>query len=429
MTSKEEAEYFKWKGIIERVPSYYQTPEDRKVANMPEWVWEKYESEQGAEVIKKAYIKIKEAISYYLDCSEDKKTVMALWVIGTYLHDSFVTFPILFLNAMRGSAKSRTIKLLTKLAKDGKMLMNLTEAGLFRSEGTLGIDEFESLQSKEKQALRELLNASYKKGTQIMRMKKKKGPEGEEIVPEYFDAYRPIVMGNINGVEEVLADRCITIILEKSNNEEYISLIENYDNDAIFSDILLLLNSGKCMWCMNVHKNNQHTYTKWNDFIKHVSTLHTLHTLSTLSTLSTLEQQLFTKIRDAKIDGRNLELYFPLYLIANELGEEVFNEILEISKVNVNLKKMDDLSESRDISLYQLVASCVKGSYYLTKELTSNFKLIMGESDNYSEWLNAKWLGNGLKRLNLVIDKRRVSKGIEVTLNVEKAVDKLEMFK
>jgi hypothetical protein len=38
-------------------------------------------------------------------------------------------------------------------------------------------------------------------------------------------------------------------------------------------------------------------------------------------------------------------------------------------------------------------------------------------------------MGRALKRLNLIIDKRRIAKGIEVTLNIEKAEQKLSMFK
>ena len=43
----------------------------------------------------------------------------------------------------------------------------------------VGIDEFEGVGGKEKTAIRELLNSSYKRGTKIFRMKKQKTKDKE----------------------------------------------------------------------------------------------------------------------------------------------------------------------------------------------------------------------------------------------------------
>jgi len=395
----------------------------------------------GKNYLEKAYLQIREILSYYLDIDESNKTIMALWVLGTYNHEDFITFPLLFLNAMRGSAKSRTVRLLTKLSKDGQMLMNITEAVLFRSHGTLGIDEFEGLASKEKQSLRELLNSSYKKGSIVKRMRKKKTMEGEQQVEEIFNAYRPVILANIWGIEEVLSDRCITVVLEKSNKPEFVKLMEDYDSDDKINTLLLLLKSDKCSLCSVVTKKNINIYTKWNEYIKNKcckTTLNTLYTYNTLTTQTTPEEEeikkineelmdLFNRVYDLDINGRNLELYFPLFMVARDIGDYVFQEILDIAANNVNVKKIDDMMESSDITLYNLVASCDDGKMYKVKDLVNTIKLMLGEGD--FSFINNKWMGRGLKRLNLVLEKRRLAEGIEVRLNVEKAKEKLEMFK
>ena len=117
---------------------------------------------------------------------------------------------------MRGSGKTRILKLIASMSKNGEVLGSLSEAVLFRTAKgrTICIDEFEKVGSHENQALRELLNAAYKKGQKIKRMKK----AGDEYVVEEFDIYTPICMANIWGMDEVLGDRCITIVLEKSND-------------------------------------------------------------------------------------------------------------------------------------------------------------------------------------------------------------------
>ena len=44
-------------------------------------------------------------------------------------------------------------------------------------------------------------------------------------------------------------------------------------------------------------------------------------------------------------------------------------------------------------------------------------------------WLNYYWFGKALKRLNLIANKRRVGSGREVILNIEKAKEKMIIFK
>ena len=64
---------------------------------------------------------------------------------------------------MKGSGKTRTLNLITELSNNGKVLNSLTEAVLFRTTGTLAIDEFEGMERKGQENLRELLNSAYKK--------------------------------------------------------------------------------------------------------------------------------------------------------------------------------------------------------------------------------------------------------------------------
>jgi len=51
------------------------------------------------------------------------------------------------------------------------------------------------------------------------------------------------------------------------------------------------------------------------------------------------------------------------------------------------------------------------------------------ESEEEDKWLNDKWLGRSLKRLNLVIDRRRMASGMFVTLDYNKAKKQVEIFR
>jgi hypothetical protein len=388
-------------------------------------------------IFQNVYNDISEIIRFYMDIPESTINIVTLWIIGTYFYENFFAYPFLFINAMRGSGKTRLLKLISTLSENGRLLNSLTDAVMFRTKGTLCIDEFEGLGSKEKTSLRELLNSAYKKGTKVLRMKKKKCLTGEEQVIEEFEPYRPISMANIWGMEEVLGDRCIYINLEKSDNSKKVNLIENFNN----LDYLIFIKTGlkrliQCRLCSVGSPEN--IYRDWN---LHVSggeacTIHTLHTYTTLYTQPTLptyihtknNERLFNKISEIKINGRNLELFFPIFLIAEEISEEILEKTIEYAKLKVEEKKVEEITESLDVMLYSLVAKQEASKFYFIKELLNTFNFVNTDSIPNGS-LSNEWMGKALKRLNLIINKKRVGNGIQVTLNVNKAIEKEKMFK
>ena len=84
--------------------------------------------------LNKSYYDLIRVLKDYLDTSEENYKTIALWIIGTYFHEGFNTYPYLFFNAMRGSGKTRALKLISSLSNkgDGSVQNNLTEAVLFR---------------------------------------------------------------------------------------------------------------------------------------------------------------------------------------------------------------------------------------------------------------------------------------------------------
>ena len=367
------------------------------------------------------YEKIVEILKYYIDMSEENYTIIALWIIGTYFHDTFLTFPYLFFNAMRGSAKTRTLRLIRHLAKDGDMLASLSEAVLFRTQGSLCIDEFERIDSKEKNALRELLNTAYKKGGMVKRMRKKHTMEGDSQIVESFDTFRPICMANISGMEEVLGDRCISLILEKSDSAAYVKKVEDFEWNENISKVRF--NLIQCRLCSDVVTRN--LYMEWNKYISYTTSLPHLTTLN--DTIPHFENEdFFCKINSTEITGRYLELFFPLILIAQQLN--ILDEFLLIIKKMVQTRKIDEITESKDVMLYQFI-SLQDSDWVSVKQLTTLFRDFCQEEQSEDPWLNPKWMGKALKRLNLYTEKRRIGDvGAQVKLNIQKAQTKFKIF-
>jgi hypothetical protein len=306
-----------------------------------------------------------------------------------------------------------------------------TEAVLFRTKGTIGIDEFETLASKEKQSIRELLNTCYKKGTKVMRMKRKKTSEGDEQVVEEFEPYRPVVLANIWGIEEVLGDRCISVILEKSNSQYYTKLIEDFSEKPEIKRLLKVFQVFQCSLCSVVSSRGM--ITTWNQYVRdtylylHTQTTQTTYKYTNNTNLTQEEINFCKKIDETNLNGRHLELYFPLFLIAKEISSEVFNEVLNIAKKSVELRRVEEQAENKDVLVYKLVSNQAGDRYYKIQELTTIFKLMIGEGE--ADWITSHWLGRSLKRLNLINSKKRMGDGVHVMLNVNKALEKWEMFK
>jgi len=389
------------------------------------------EKEEQNSFLLDSYNNLLDILKKYVDLREEYYPLLSLWIIGTYIHLDFPSYPFLFFNAMKGSGKTRLLKLVTYLSKDGELLNSLSEAVLFRTKGTLGIDEFEGLNRKGGEGLRELLNSAYKKGCKVKRMKKKKTMEGEEQVVEEFDVYRPILMANIWGMESVLGDRCINLILEKSSKNKITKKMELFEHDFLIQKTKELLI--KCRLCCVVCPQN--IYMEWNDYIdtNDIYTLTTQNNTNNTSTITTLTtpnhinytNPLFKEIDQSGINGRHLELAMPLLIIAHSISQEIFQSVLETLKGIMEDKIQADFSDSWDVSLIDYVSQETSNNFKSLTDITNEFRqFIQGDEE-----INVKWVGRALKRLNLILQKRRLGRGREVILNIQKAHEKIRMFK
>jgi hypothetical protein len=388
------------------------------------------------------YNRILVVLDTYLDTTVENKQIIAIWIIGTYVHKRFISFPRLFINAMKGSGKSRLLQILKALCWNATVQTNMSEAVLFRnaSKQTFLFDESEGISSKEQNTIRELLNAGYKRGTEVKRMRKSFTKDGEQQIVETFDLYSPVALANINGMEDVLGDRCVTIVLEKSKDPSRTLLLEDFEENMLIRDLKFALTTILVYECMCICPPE--TVVKYN-----VYTLSTHTTLTTLIPQTTLyhlkplllneemdfsiteeEMEFFKRIHETNLDGRNLEIFFPLFNIAKSISEEVFNNVCEIAKEYVLERTKQDRLENTDWSFIDFIArQPATLNYVPVAEMVKGFKEFYALDD--VDWLNSHWVGQSLKRLKLSLNKRRIGKGVEYILNVAKAQDRLKIFK
>ncbi len=241
-------------------------------------------------------------------------------------------------------------------------------------------------------------------------------------------------MANIWGMDEVLGDRCITIILEKSDNLAIIKQVENFGKDEEIKKIVRDLSQLECRWCMNEGKKNWER--DWNSYIFEKYSpkdldLHTLHTLPTPTSLTTPLSDLpylFTVIDDTNISGRELELSMPFFIMASSMG--ILDETVSALKKIVDDKKAEYLIESKDIQIFDFVSQQNQVSNYISlNKLNSQFRDFIGVGEKEDNWINPRWFSRALKRLVLIEKKIRRSGGTHVILDIQKAQEKMKMFK
>lgn len=332
---------------------------------------------------------IKDLLHEFIDTSESNIQIIALWILGTYLHNQFETFPLLQFYAQKRSGKTRSLKLISSIGHlgDGSVRTSITEAGLFRhKEGVMCFDEMESVTVKGKEAFRETLNTVYKKGNKIIRYVERKNKEGAwEFVEEAYYPFYPLALAGTQGLGDILEDRAIQVILQRSS-KPLTKLIEDFSTNKKIIALKVALSELKA-------EIPQNLFSEWNAFVRKEPLQNTKLTA------------FFQKIDQVNIVGRPFELFLPLFVIAWLCDD--LDSFLKTAQEYVATKEEE--AQAGDID--EILKNFLKKSNYLSyvnlSTILEGFKTCL---DNPEDWVNAKWLGRAIKRLGFQ-DKTRLVNG------------------
>ena len=369
------------------------TPEEASKNNTGEVV----KKVKTGKLSKSIFNRVCSVIKRYIDTTPENIEILSLWLIGTYFHKDFETFPLLQLYAQKRSGKTRTLKLLSNLAfgSDGSVSTSPTETHLFRhKEGALFFDEMENISSKERGAFRETLNAIYKKGNKIIRYKETKIDGTKEYIEDAFYPYYPLALANIRGLNDVLEDRAVQVILRRSN-KKVTKLVEDFKTNKEIIQLKEELSQLEA----TIPKD---FFTDWNNFVEEKKIK------------DENLKPLFEKISSSGIFGRFLEIFFPLFIIADLCG--VVDIFLKTADNYIKKKEEDELVDDYDERLKQFIFKeyINENGFVGISSILNRFKQ---DFESPEEWINSKWLGRALKRLDLVKQKRNYNGKVQVILN------------
>lgn len=396
MTTKEEARYFSDKATLDEHGKENMTIKDLKILRVLPENYDKWKKniypENLSDPSKEVFLKFKKILMKYLDTSQLNYNLLSIWTLGTYFHNQFETYPLLTIMARKQSGKTRTLKLISSLAcgSDGSTSTSITETFLFRHKlGAIFFDEMESISSKEKSALRETINSVYKKGNKIVRFREIRKEGIKDYIEEAFYPFYPLGLANINGFGDVLTDRSLQLILQRSYKSQT-KLIEDFSTNKDISELkkeLMKMNA-------RIPKN---IFSEWNRYIRK-------------NKCSDELLDIIEAISKTDLGGRPLEIFFPLFVVADLF--DVLDVLIESAKEYLLMQEGEFVDNIDD--LLQNFMDGYKGEGFLNlSRILSDFRSSL---ENPEEWINSKWLGRALKRLGLIEKKRLVNGRVQCKL-------------
>jgi len=336
------------------------------------------------------YIAIKTAFETYIEFEDSTVyDFLTLWTIGTYFYHLFNAYPYIYVFGMKRTGKTKLLTLLSLLCHNAIFSNNISTASVFRliqsGRCTLLMDETEKLANPERETdFRNMLLSGYKKGALVYRTHK------DTLKPEPFEVYSPKVIANIKGIEDILEDRCIILIMKRGKDKTILN---------------------------NEPQVNSEVWQNIRDML-YIFYLSYFHEVSELSEQVNLVGELLSE--------RNFELWKPILTMAkffDEYFKGLYDKILNFAQKKTEEKNIENITEVGEYILVQTLTSLVKeAQYYKIKEVK---ELMAKNFDEEQKWLNTRWIGKALRRLGFT-QKRRVGTGYEYLLTPSQVEDLAE---
>ncbi len=147
---------------------------------------------------------------------------LATWIVGTYFHPIFLTYPRLAFMGERETGKTKAETVISILSFNGLHRIAPTPAVLFRIvqafRPTLCLDEIEGLNKEDRQEILAIVNSGYKAGGAVDRVE---GKATRWI--ESYQVYSPMVLASIRGLNPTTEDRAIPLVFQRGTQAELLN--------------------------------------------------------------------------------------------------------------------------------------------------------------------------------------------------------------
>lgn len=340
----------------------------------------------------------------YIDYPDDRYfSLISLWIMGTYFQPLFQSYPFLYFGGVKRVGKTKSLTFVSQLSFNSINSLSVSVSALFRlcqsSASTLLVDETGYLRNKARfEDLRTLLYGRYKRGQTVQRVEK---DSSGKFMIKHFQVFGPTALANIEGLEDVLADRCISIIMRRSVKRDILNS-EMDEKLAVFQETRNML------------------YRLWMTHFKEVEELSSVVSVeNAVSEYSDYKEQ---------VSGRAWELWKPIIVLAKFIdkydgqGKPILADIVKLAEESEKIRKVEDATETAESTLVYVLSQNVKVDGWYSVRWIKELLSAQMEDVNF---INNRWIGRVMTRLSFN-EKRRIGTGIEYRLTPEKIEDLAE---
>ncbi|MEM4975997.1 MAG: Hint domain-containing protein [Desulfurococcaceae archaeon] len=288
---------------------------------------------------------------------------------------------------------TKTLTLIRCMGFNAVRSHSMTEATLYRliqnGRVTLLLDEQDYLVNPERRAeFRVLLLGGYKKGSFVYRSEKtSKG----KIIPQRFEIYSPKALANIEGLEDVLLDRTITVSMMRTADSE-IARREPDEDDPVW----IAMRDKLASLFLKYHGEVKTCYEDMR------AALGDIPDFSRLGDLSRVCEAYW-----GKIYARNRELWLPILSMAlffeRHGVEGLLERMFRYAAESIDEKAVDEM-ETPEVGLVSALLKIVdRDDWYALSDIAEEARIEMDSSK-----LDSKTVGRMMKRLGF---KKKIKKG------------------
>jgi len=218
---------------IEILPTWYNTRWNFKDITL--WFEDKEKLDP-----KKLYDLMDATLKKYIEFPEKYEYVyLNLWNIGTYFYELFDAYPGNDLTGTKRAGKSKVLEFQKNVCFNALLSPDISGSAFFRTiEGTgatILLDETENFKDKKNenaQNIRKLLLQGMLKDQYVVRSESKE----QSFSPKNYAIYSPKSMAHISGLDDVMQDRFIKIIMKRTKTKEILNL-QPTNKDPSFQQI------------------------------------------------------------------------------------------------------------------------------------------------------------------------------------------------
>lgn len=185
-------------------------------------------------------------IKMYCVLTDHEVDAIVLWLISSYLINSFRIFPKLALiSPEKRCGKTTSMEVIESMSKDGLLVSNMSPAAIYRITGllqpTLLIDEADTFVKNGDPQLVGLVNSSHnKRGATVIRC------DGDDYSAKAHSTWMPMVLASIGDLPPTIMDRSIVVSLRRKNQSER---VERLPEDLF--DLCCPLRRKIFRWCLD----------------------------------------------------------------------------------------------------------------------------------------------------------------------------------